>query len=162
MNREVPFVLIVMLTVSYLVGCFGRSRQSEVLLADRIDIGTDWKEIRAVKSLRNDYGWSELLLELPREESEKTDGESADKQVQVEAYLVADDGQKISLDQNAVVRYNTTVFLQLSNDRVESRQSNYRFQALALRANRPVQLGKVIWMSYAPQDFKGGVAFPTK
>ena len=145
-----------------LIFWLARSHQSEVLLSSGVALTPEWQTITSPHMLLTEEPWSEVLIEMPTLSVQDAVGDRlgpGGTSLTVDAYLVTDDAKEIKLYQ-AGTDFSKNVVLRFSNGALQWKTRDYRFRALALRSNRPVQTGKVLWMSYDPRDTKDGEAFP--
>jgi hypothetical protein len=140
---------------------FLSSHDSEVLLASTANLTTQWKELRPQNSMQTSGDWSELYVEMLNVH-EGQDGTYAFEDgatVVVEGYLTSKSGEKLDLDVSEA-GIGLTKVLRLSNPALEWKRHNYGFQSLVLRAQRPLRVGRIVWISYDPQSTKSGNKIP--
>lgn len=139
-----------------------RSRQSEVLLSPGMTLKLEWQEIQPSDEMRTTAEWSELLLEVP---GLRLDGGTRlflddGTTIEIQGYLTTDSGQRVDLGRVSAVGYGGRTFVRLSTAALEWKQQDYGFRSVSLKSANPLEVGKVVWMSYDPRDTKSGVAFP--
>lgn len=136
---------------------------SEVLLAPAATLTPTWTELRPSRIMRTSGDWSELFVEMLNLH-EGPDGDYAfddRSKLSVEAYLLSSSGEKLDLAVDlSVGGFGSTRVLRLSNPALEWKRRNYKFRSLGLRANRPLNLGRIVWISYDPQSTKSGEMEP--
>jgi hypothetical protein len=139
-----------------------RSHQSEVVLSAGMTLQPEWQEIHPSEEMRTTAAWSELLLETPglrlNDDTQLllADGTSID----VEGYLTTVGSERIDLGRATAVGYGGRTFLRLSTAALEWKRQDYRIRSVSLKSAKPLKVGRIIWMSYDPQDTKSGVEFP--
>jgi hypothetical protein len=163
MKVKVSVLITASVAVACIIVCLTRSPQSEVLVSSGIALTPQWQEIRPAASLWTNAAWSEFLLEMPSQHFRQIGnqvllGDGTD--LHIEVYAVTEADEKVDFNRVEVVRYGPETFLRLSSARLEWKQRDYRFRIVALRSDRPLQTGKIIWMSYDPRATKDGVVFP--
>jgi hypothetical protein len=139
------------------------SPKSEVLVSSGIALGPQWQEVHPEGNLQTKSVLSELLLEMPSQQIRQIGNQlylGDGTLLHIEGYLVTEAGERFDLDRVGAIGYGTRTFLRLSAARLECKGCDYRFRLAALRSNKSVQTGKVIWMSYDPRASKDGVVFP--
>ena len=160
MRQCVSWVVVGLVGAGFSVACL-RSPQSEVLVSAGMTLNPQWQEIHPSDVMRTASEWSELLLEVPglRVDADKglvlEDGTSID----VEGYLTTYDSKRVDLGVSTVSYAGRTV-VRLSASVLEWKQQNYRFRSVSLKSDKPLKVGRVIWMSYDPRSTKSGVVFP--
>lgn len=106
---------------------------------------------------------SELFIEI-LDVHEGADGNYAfadGSKLSVEGFLVSSFGERLNLGVDASVGgFGVTNVLRLSNPALQWKQQDYSFQSLFLRANRPLKVGRIVWISYDPQSTKSGTKEP--
>jgi len=163
MKLKVAALIMVAVAVACIIVWLTRSHQSEVLVSPGIALTPQWQEIHLARGLRTNAAWSELLLEMPSPQFRQVGGEvllEDGTPFHIDGYLTTDTGEKVNLDRVGSVSYNGRIFFRLSTARLEWKQLDYRFPTVALRSDRSLKTGRVIWISYDPRATKDGVVFP--
>lgn len=152
-------VLVVISVVYWLLS----SHDLEVLIAPDASLTAEWKELRPRRAMDTSGDWSELFVEI-LDVHEGADGNYAfadGSKLSVEGFLVSSSGEKLDLDVDAGLgAIGLISVLRLSNPALEWKQRDYSFQTLVLRANRPLKVGRIVWISYDPQSTKTGSKEP--
>jgi hypothetical protein len=161
--KRVVLLIVVAAAIACIIVWLMHSPQSEVLLSSGIALGPQWQEIRPQGNLQTKSVLSELLLEMPSQQIRLIGNQlylGDGTLLHFEGYVVTEAGERFDLDRVGAIGFGTRTFLRLSAARLECKRCDYRFRLAALRSNKPVQTGKVIWMSYDPRASKDGVVFP--
>lgn len=139
------------------------SHDSEVLVAPAANLTTEWTELRPQSSMRTSGDRSELYVEVvnTRQETGDTYAFEDGSKMLMEAYLTTKSGERLDLGVDMYLgRFGLTKVIHLSSPVLDWKRSNYTFESLDLRANRPLQVGRVVWISYDPQSTKSGIKTP--
>jgi hypothetical protein len=142
---------------------FAGSRSSDMLVASSAALSPEWIELHAKVSMQTTADWSEVFIEIPGLHEGKTHGTFVledEAELSIEGYLVPEFGDKMSLDQVGVVVFGSKPVLRLSNSALEWKGRNYKFKSLFLRAKKPLNVSRVIWLSYDPRSTRSGVMIP--
>lgn len=139
------------------------SHDLEVLIAPGASLTPEWKELRPGRTMDTSGDCSELFIEI-LDVHEGADGNYAfadGSKLSVEGFLVSSFGERLNLGVDASVGgFGVTNVLRLSNPALQWKQQDYSFQSLFLRANRPLKVGRIVWISYDPQSTKSGTKEP--
>ncbi len=74
--------------------------------------------------------------------------------------MKADTGEELHLDRAELVGVGDRTALLLSAEKLQWHVCEARFEAVVLRADRPLHVAKIIWFSYDPREHKAGVSSP--
>jgi hypothetical protein len=162
---EVKVKAVAAVAIALLAYRCAQRRVEQVELGTAIRVGTDWLVLKPQDSLLAKYRRSELLLAMPAladDVSARPVTLSDGRTVNLDVVVVTGKGARVQLGHLSVVGYNRTryVVAVLTPDLAAGDQAGRTIAEVHLRADRAVTLGRVLWLSYDPQDFKGGIAFP--
>lgn len=167
MNMKRHFVALVGSACAMLTGIslflFASSHTSDMLVASGVALNPEWRELHPKVSMRTTADWSEIFIEVPGLHEGKTHGTFVledGAELSIEGYLVTEFGDKMSLDQAGIVVFGDKPVLRLSNSALEWKGRNYTFKSILLRAKKPVNVSRVIWLSYDPRSTHSGVMTP--
>ena len=159
----------ILVTVGLLIGAavfwWTQPRQSESnkVLSNGISLTNQWLTVTPASDFKTVGPWSELFIVLPGKSSFEGNPprlflENVGE-VEIEGYLVADDGSKVGLTQSEVM-LNEQGLVSLSSPALQWKDRDYLFRNVALRSNFPIRTGKLIWVSDDPREHKDGTLHP--
>jgi len=141
----------------------GRLAESEILVASSAILSPEWTELQPRAAMRTTGDLSELFIEIPDLHTQRAGGPvlgENDKEILVEGYLTANNGERIQFDKVEIVGFGNKRVLRLSNHMLEWKDRGYRFKSVLLKTNRRINVGKIVWFSYDPASTHTGVAIP--
>ncbi len=162
MNKYLA-VLIGGLSALLATASCAKSAESEILVASSAILRPEWTELRPKTAMQTTGDWSELFIEIPDLHTQRAGGPllgENEKEILVEGYLIANNGERIQFDEVEIVTFGVKNVLRLSNQKLEWKDRGYRFKSVLLKTNRQINVGKIVWFSYDPRSTHTGVAIP--
>jgi len=139
---------------------FTRWNEGNVLIGTDVELGLTWRVILTDLPLRSEGEWSELYLEVPGlyvGQTMVTAFSQTHNDQPIEGYLTTTRGRSIPLNRKSVCETRCGLYLCLSSPVLENNQEHYEIRQIALRSNRLVSTGRIIWISYNPSSTKDGL-----
>jgi hypothetical protein len=141
---------------------FGRQTQ-QVVIATDTRLGDAWVTLRPSRNLAATGLRSEVLIAVYPSHT-RADGAAVERPEErlCEIELMSTSGTSVRLDDQHLVSFNARLFLNASTSallRVSGRPEP-QFDEVRIRCTPPLNRTTIYWLSYNPEDFKDGVAFP--
>lgn len=157
------------LTTSFLCVSIGalllscqQSRRSKTVLSPGASLSDKWLILNTPFEFHTVGPVSEIFIAITGNSTVSADkGVTLEngKELQLEGYLTTSNEKRINLGQTWC-RVNSQTYVILESPVLEWKDQAYRFRALSLRSNIPINTGKIIWLSDDPRNNKAGVIIP--